>query len=154
MKLVRKKEFVVIALDPEDEIFIVYIAAFASFSSDIHLFCQRRIISLKINETLTAISNEYVDFANIFLSNLATTLAEHIAINNHTINLIGGKQAAYGSIYNLKQVELETLKTYIETNLANGFILSFNTSAIAAILFDRKFDGSLQLYINYQVQIT
>lgn len=32
-----------------------------------------------------------------------------------------GKQPLYGPIYSLKLVELETLKTYIKTNLARGW---------------------------------
>ena len=47
-------------------------------------------------------------------------------------------------------MESETLKTYIETNLANGFIRLSKSSAGAPILFDRKSDGSLWLCINYQ----
>ena len=47
-------------------------------------------------------------------------------------------------------MELETLKTYIETNLANDLIRSFKLPASAPILFDRKLDGSFWLCINYQ----
>ena len=47
-------------------------------------------------------------------------------------------------------VELETLKTYIETNLANGFIKPSKSLAGTPILFDRKSDGFLRLYVNYQ----
>ena len=47
-------------------------------------------------------------------------------------------------------MELETLKTYIETNLANRFIRPSKSPAGAPILFYRKSDGSLRLCINYQ----
>ena len=46
-------------------------------------------------------------------------------------------------------MELETLKVYIETNLANGFIRLSKPPADAPILFDRKSDGSLRLCVNY-----
>ncbi len=36
-------------------------------------------------------------------------------INKHAIELINGKQPPYESIYALSPVELENLKTYIET---------------------------------------
>ena len=49
-------------------------------------------------------------------------LLENIKINEHTIELEKGKQLLSGSIYNLRLVKLETLKIYIKTNLANGFI--------------------------------
>ena len=46
-------------------------------------------------------------------------------------------------------MELETLKTYIKTNLANGFIWPFKFHAGALILFNQKPDGSLPLCVNY-----
>ena len=47
-------------------------------------------------------------------------------------------------------MELETLKAYIETNLANGFIRPSKSPAGAPILFDRKSDGSLRLCVDYR----
>ena len=47
-------------------------------------------------------------------------------------------------------MELETLKAYIETNLANGFIRPSKSPAGTPILFDRKSDGSLHLCVDYQ----
>ena len=44
----------------------------------------------------------------------------------------------------------ETLKAYIENNLANGFIKFFKSSIRVSIFFDKKPDGSLRLYIDYQ----
>ena len=40
----------------------------------------------------------------------------------HAIELEKGKQPSFGLIYSLRPVELEILKTYIKTNLANSFI--------------------------------
>ena len=45
---------------------------------------------------------------------------------------------------------METLKTYIKTNLANGFIRPSKSPAGAPILFDRKPDGSLRLCVDYR----
>ena len=47
-------------------------------------------------------------------------------------------------------MELETLKAYIETNLANGFIRPSKLPAGAPILFNRKSDDSLRLCLDYQ----
>ena len=47
-------------------------------------------------------------------------------------------------------MELETLKAYIKTNLANGFIRLSKSPTNAPILYDRKLDGSLQLCVDYQ----
>ena len=65
---------------------------------------------------------EYSDFADVFSKKSAEILSEHIGINEHAIKLEDGKEPSYGPIYSLGPVELETLKTYIKTNLANGFI--------------------------------
>ena len=71
-------------------------------------------------------------------------------MNEHAIELEKGKQPPFGAIYSLGPVELETLKTYIEINLANGFIRSSKFPAGAPILFDKKPDGSLRLCVDYR----
>ena len=82
---------------------------------------------------------------------MASKLPEHIRINDHGIKLVNGyQQPPYGPIYSLKPVELETLKAYIETNLANKFIKLSKSPAGTPILFDRKSDGSLWLCVNYR----
>ena len=53
-------------------------------------------------------------------------------------------------MYSLKQVELETLKAYIKTKLANDFIKPSKSSANALILFNRKSNSSFRLYVDYQ----
>ena len=45
-------------------------------------------------------------------------------------------------------MELETLKTYIKTNLANGFIQLSKSPAGVPFFFDRKPDGSLRLCVD------
>ena len=101
-------------------------------------------------EASTKVLAEYSDFADVFSPDLASELPEHTRINDHAIELVDGQQPPYGPIYSLGPVELETLKAYIETNLANGFIRPSKSLAGAPILFDRKSDGSLQLCINYR----
>ena len=71
-------------------------------------------------------------------------------MNEHAIKLVEGKQLLYRLIYALSPVELETLKTYIETYLKTGFIWSFKSFAGTPILFDKKSNGSFCLYVNYQ----
>ena len=41
------------------------------------------------------------------------------------------------------------LKTYIETNIANGFICLSKSLVVAFIFFIAKLDGSVRLYIDY-----
>ena len=80
----------------------------------------------------------------------AVELLENTEINEHAIKLEEDKQPPFGPIYSLGPVELETLKTYIKINLANGFIRPSKSPAGAPILFDRKPDGSLHLCVDYR----
>ena len=91
-----------------------------------------------------------MDFANVFFEELVAVLPEYTKINTHAIDLEEGKQLFYGPIYSLGPVEIKTLKTYIETNLANTFICPSRSLVDALILFDQNVYGSLQLCIDYQ----
>ena len=101
-------------------------------------------------EALTKVLDEYLDFADVFSPDLATELPKHTEINTHAIDLKKDKQPPYEPIYSLGLVELETLKTYIETNLANSFIHPLKSPAGTPILFYKKPDGSLCLCVNYR----
>ncbi len=65
-------------------------------------------------------------------------LSENTGRNEHAIELVEEKQPPYGLIYVLSLVELETLKTYIETHLKTGFIWPSKSPAGAPILFDKN----------------
>ena len=80
----------------------------------------------------------------------AAELLKNTGMNKHAIDLEKSKQLLFGPIYSLSPVKLETLKTYIETNLANGFIRPFKSLAGAPILFDKKPDGILRLCVDYR----
>ena len=92
---------------------------------------------------------EYSDYSNIFSAENAVELPENIGMNKHAIELEEDKQSLFGLVYSLGPVGLETLKTYIKTNLANSFIQPSKSPAGAPILFDRKPDKSLRLCIDY-----
>ena len=97
------------------------------------------------------VSAEYSDFADVFSPDLIFELLKHIGINNRAIKLVNGyHQSLYRPIYSLDPVELETLKVYIETKLANRFIKPSKSPAVASILFERKTNGFLRLCINYR----
>lgn len=85
-----------------------------------------------------AILTGYPDFAHVFSKKLVELPLENTDINNHTIKLVNSKQPLYEPIYSLKLVELESLNTYIETNLANNFIQPYKFSVGALIFFIKK----------------
>ena len=157
VKLVDNKKFAAAALDPENEIFVVYVASLSlialSSSSplelDVHPFHRPQISGLIAEKAPTAVSTKYSDFVDVFIPNLTSKLPEHTRINYYAIKLVNGQQPTYGPIYNLKLVELETLKAFIETNLANKLIRPSKSFAGTFILFDQKSNDFLWLCVNY-----
>lgn len=146
--MIKKKKFATATFDLKDKAFVIHIVSISLYL-DIYLSNKVLIASLKADEVSTSILSEYADFANIFFKDLVVELSKYIKINNYTIDLIKRHQPLYKSIYNLKSLELETLKAYIKINLANSFIKYFESPASAPILFIKKSDGSFQLCINY-----
>ena len=111
---------------------------------------QAQIGALLFDKTFTEVPAEYSDYSNVFSAENVVELPENTGMNEHAIKLEKGKQPPFGPIYSLKPVELETLKTYIKTNLANDFIWPLQSPARALILFDRKPDRSLRLCVDYR----
>ncbi len=141
----------VAALNPEHEAFVIHVAAFSvDLGDEVYPLRRAQIAHLKADEALTKVPSKYADFADVFSPKLAAELPKHTKINDYTIELVDDWQPPYGPIYSLGPVELETLKAYIENNLANNFIRSFRSPGGAPILFDKKPDGSLRLYVDYQ----
>lgn len=75
---------------------------------------------------------------------------ENTDMNRHIIKLINRKKLLYKPIYDFNPVQLETLKTYIETYLKIGFIQPSKSFAGSLIIFDKKSDGNFCLYIKSQ----
>ena len=96
------------------------------------------------------VPTKYSDFADVFLEKSANVLLKQTGANEHVIKLEKGKQPPYRPIYSLEPVELNTFKTYIETNLANGFIRASKSPAGALILFVLKPNSSLCLCVDYR----
>ena len=93
---------------------------------------------------------EYSDYSNFFSAENAAELPENTGMNKYAIELEESKQPPFRSIYSLGPVEFEMLKTYIETNLANGFIHPSKSLATAPMLFNGKPDRNLRLCMNYR----
>ena len=103
---------------------------------------------LLLGEEVT-VTAEYANFVYVFWKKLAEVVLERTGINEHTIKLEKDKQPPQKLIYSLGPVDLKTLKTYIKTKLANGFIRPSKSLAGALILFVRKRNASFWLCINY-----
>ena len=123
MEIINKKEFATAILNKNEETFVIYMTALNFVDSSVYPFWHAQIALLKV-EKVTILS-KYVDYTNVFSLDFAAELSKHTGINDHFIDLIDNKQLLCGPIYSLGLVELEMLKTYIETNLVNGFYQTF-----------------------------
>ena len=92
----------------------------------------------------------YAEFLDVFSKRDAEALPPHRPdTGDHAIDIEPGAKLPHGRIYNLSEVKLATLKAYIETNLASGFIQRSSSPAAAPILFAKKKDGGLHLCVDY-----
>ena len=120
----------------------------ASVNPGIYPDRKAQIASLLIKKV--KISEEYLDFNNVFFEKKALVLPERTKLHEYTIKLENGKQPLYKLMYSLTSMELETLKTYIKTHLKTGFIWPSKFFIGTPILFDKNPDGSFRLCVDYQ----
>ena len=116
----------------------------------VHSKKQAQVRALLFNKASIEVPAEYSDYSDVFSVENVAKLLENTRMNEHVIKLEEDKQPLFGPIYSLRPVELETLKIYIKTNLANGFIRLSKSPAGAPIFFDRKPDRSLRLCVDYR----
>ena len=161
--LVDLKEFVIAALDADSKLYVVHVAireqeqmamnpdskAQIKAQSRAQIQDKAQVGALLFNKAPIEVLAEYLDYSNVFLAENAAELSENTRMNEYAIKLEEAKQPSFGAIYSLGPVELETLKIYIKTNLANGFICLSKSPTGAFILFDRKLDRRLCLCIDY-----
>jgi hypothetical protein len=97
---------------------------------------------------LSMISSEYYEFVRLF----STTEVEKLSPSHsydHIIPLELGSIPSFGSIYSISSVELESLREYYEAKLHSGFIRHSQSPYGAPILFIKKSDDILYLYMDY-----
>ena len=97
---------------------------------------------------LSAVPEEYRNFANVFSKTKALILAPHWEYDLK-IELEEGANLPPSRLYSLSPVELETLQAFINENLYFNFIRLTSSSHAAPVLFIKKKDGSLQLCVDY-----
>lgn len=76
---------------------------------------------MQIDKTLVKILLDYFNYTDVFSLEAIVELPNYTKLNNHARIVKEDKQPLYNPIYSRELVELETLKTYIKINLANGF---------------------------------
>ena len=92
---------------------------------------------------------EYAEYINVFLKEDAAKLPDHVRIE-YTITIKEGKESPYRLIYILSAIELRILNDYLKSNIIKGWIYKSESLINALILFIKKKDNYLRLYINYR----
>ncbi len=149
--VIDPKEFAKLALDKEAHCFVIHARQVTTANEPpVHRDRQQHIA--QANNVVTEaveLPSEYSEYSDVFSDSGAAELPEH-GPADHAIDLMDERQPPHGPIYNLNEVELETLRGYIESNLANGFIRPSTSPAGSPILFVRKPGGGLRLCVDYR----
>ena len=121
VEVIDKKEFAKAALNKNIGAFVIYVS-FLSLRSKMTIYAAWKAQIASLLAKKVTVPAKYSDFANVFSKESAKVSSKRIGIKKHAIELEDGKQPPYEPIYTLGPITLETLKTYIKTNLVNGFI--------------------------------
>lgn len=139
-------------LNKNIETFIVYFTTLSTTPIiQVYPSYQAQVRLLLANKAFIKDLSKYLDYIDVFLSNLIMELLENTSMNEYIIKLIKDKQPPYRPIYNLRPVKIEILKIYIKIYLKTRFIQLPKSSIDISIFFNQKTDRSLHFYINYQV---
>lgn len=133
VEFIDNKKFAKVVLDKNVEDFVIHVIFLSSSLMLIYLAKKTQIIFLLTYKVKILV--KYSDFSAIFSEKKALLLPKLTKLNQHTIKLQDNKQLSYGLIHSLGVIELETLKTYIKTNLANSLIWQSKLSVNASIFF-------------------
>ena len=128
-------------IDRDDIVFLLYLDEVYDLSS------------VSPNDSVPPIPEippEYLELSEAFSKTKAQTLPPHRGHLDHSIPLEDGAKPTFGPIYNLSELELETLKTYIDENLTKGFIRPSSSPFGAPVLFVKKPHGGLRLCVDYR----
>jgi hypothetical protein len=95
------------------------------------------------------ISMQYHDFKDVFEMKNIDILLDH-RLYDYTIELRNRALPSFRPIYNLPETELAVLHKYIHENLSKNFIRHSKSLARALILFIKKKDELLRMYMDYR----
>ncbi len=98
---------------------------------------------------LSELPAEYQDLSEAFSKAKASKLPPHRP-SDCAIDLIPGSTPPRGRVFPLSQPESETMRKYIEEELAKGFIVPSKSPASAGFFFVKKRDGGLRPCIDYR----
>jgi len=120
-----------------------------TFSLQFRSTIQAKSTTISEEIDLSAILEEYHEYADVFSKSKAETLAPHRPYGLQ-IDLEKDSHPPVGTIYSLSKFEQEALKEFIDENLTNGFIHSTSSPHGALVLFMKKKDSSLRLCVDFR----
>ena len=120
-----------------------------TFSLQFRSTIQARSTTVSKKIDLSAIPEEYHEYADVFSKSKAETLAPHRPYDLW-IDLEKDSHPPVRTIYSLSKFEQEALKEFIDENLTNRFICSTLSSHGAPVLFVKKKDSSLWLCVDFR----
>jgi hypothetical protein len=101
------------------------------------------------NDPLQGLPPIYHEFAKVFGEEEFKILPPHRPYNL-AIDLKEGAKLHHGPLYSMIEQESQTLKKWINEELATGKIQRSESEAGAPVMFVKKADRSLRLVVNYQ----
>jgi len=126
-----------------------HISGSKTFSLQFRCTIQAKSTTISEKIDLSAIPEEYHEYADVFSKFKAETLAPYRPYDLR-IDLEKDSHPPVGTIYSLSKFEQEALKEFIDENLTNGFIRSTSSPHGAPVLFMKKKDGSLRLCVDFR----
>ena len=91
----------------------------------------------------------YHEFLDVFSRAKANTLPPH-RDDDHSIDLLPGRQPPYSKIYPMSREKLETLRDHLTKELDKGFIRISKSPAAAPVIFVKKANGDLRFCVDYR----
>jgi hypothetical protein len=100
-------------------------------------------------DSLKGLPSIYHEFAKVFGEEEFKVLPPHRPYDL-AIDLKEGAKLHHGPLYSMTELESQTLKKWIEEELAAGKIRRSESEAGAPVMFVKKSDGSLRLVVDYR----
>ncbi len=100
-------------------------------------------------DLLSLLPKELHDYQHVFDPKEADRLPPHRRYD-HDIRLLPGKDLPFGPLYSMSRDELQTLRKWLDENLAKGWIRPSSSPTASPILFVKKADGSLRLCMDFR----
>jgi hypothetical protein len=100
-------------------------------------------------DPLQGLPSTYHEFSKVFGEEEFKVLPPHRPYDL-AIDLKEGAKLHHGPLYSMTELESQTLKRWIDEELATGKIRRSESEAGAPVMFVKKVDGSLRLVVDYR----